>query len=146
MSRAEPASQGRHARYEKTNLGMWASLGNDLSLREPKRQVDFLKINRTGKLIGKQSIDYSDPMAFLEKCELKQKAKHVKAGRVAYTPLRDYNCPSIRTVAQMERSAQKAMENATRDREKALQRTYAHSDGHEYEATALGLFACLPKQ
>ena len=143
-----PASQGRHARYEKTQLGMWTSLGNDLSMREPKRQADFLKINRTGKAKPKQEkgIDYSDPMVFLKKSERKQRTKHSKSGRVAYLPLNEYNCPSIRAVAEMDRAARKSVENAFHAQEKMQNHTYAHNEGHEYEATSLGVYAILPKK
>lgn len=149
---AAPASQGRHARYEKTQLGMWASLGNDLSMRNPAQQSKFLKINRTGKARrgrssgAEQAIDYSDPMAFLAKSQREQRTKHTKSGSVAYLPLKDHNSPSIRTVAQMERTAQKNMEDAFQAQVNMQQHTYAHDEGHEYEATSLGVYAILPKK
>ena len=140
-----PASKGRYARYEKTQLGMWTSLGNDLSMLEPKRQTAYLKINKTGSNASRQ-IDYSDPMAFLTKCELKQKTKHTKSGRAAYVPLMDYNCPSIRKVAQMEKAAEKNIAKAYHESERMQQHTYAHNEGHQYEATSLGVYAILPKE
>ncbi len=142
-------ARGRHAAFDKTGLGLWASLNPvDLDLHQPPSKRDaYLRID-AGKGAGGPSVFKHakkpvacDPMEFLDKVARARLKPRV--GKTSYIPIASNDAPSIRRIHQLERQAM--VED--RRRQRAAQPVQpAHDSGEDFEKTALGLFAMLPKK
>ena len=136
--------------FDKTALGLWASIGPDLDFQDAPKQPrnNHLKIDQGKGSGGKQTwrnhnnepiIDPIDFLMSLEKKNLSQKTFNT-AHKI---PLQSVNSPSLRQIGRMERT--KWQEQVAYEKS-CIPIPAAHDVVDDYERTALGLFATLPKK
>jgi hypothetical protein len=137
--------------FDKTALGLWASIGPDLDQHPAPKQPrnGHLKIDQGKGSGAKQTWRHADqrkdpvidPVDFLMSLE-KKNTNQLTFNTAKKISLKAVNSPSLRQISRMEGTkwkAQVAYENYSNSPVRA-----AHDSPTSWERTALGLFATLP--